>query len=128
MLKTDVAEIDDQHKELFARIAAFAEAVRKEKGRDEVERLVEFMESYSNEHFATEEALLEKNGFPQLAAHKGHHDYFRRNVAAVKRQLQATQDGGQLVNKIYEMLSVWLFAHIKNMDLAWATFLKKKNT
>jgi hemerythrin len=125
-LQTDVPEIDEQHQELFRRIALFSAAIAENKGDAEIGKMVEFMAEYAELHLSTEEKLLQQHSFPQLAVHKAQHDYYRRNIAAIKQQLATAADQQELVDKVYQILTLWLINHIKKMDLIWAAYLKSK--
>ena len=59
-LATGNADIDDQHKRLFAAVNALFDAYRSGKERQEVEKTMEFLTAYTAKHFADEEKLQEK--------------------------------------------------------------------
>jgi hemerythrin len=50
--RTNVVMVDTQHKELFRRINSLHEAMLQGKGRDEVAKLIQFLDSYTRDHFA----------------------------------------------------------------------------
>jgi len=51
-LSIGVAEIDNQHKELFKRINNLLDAISQGKGKQELFAVLEFLEDYSKFHFA----------------------------------------------------------------------------
>ena len=56
-LKIGVPLIDSEHKELCDRIDRLFAACSQGKGRDEIMKTVEFLESYTIKHFSDEEKL-----------------------------------------------------------------------
>lgn len=59
-----VEEIDSQHKELFKRIRDLLDACSQNKGRQEVSKMIDFLEEYVDIHFTSEEKLHVKNLYP----------------------------------------------------------------
>lgn len=67
-LAIGVAEIDDQHKELFSRFDSLLTACNEGKGRGEVLRVLLFLDDYIKSHFAAEERLQLKHDYPGYPA------------------------------------------------------------
>ena len=67
-LSTGVAEIDNQHKELFRRINDLFDACNQGKGKSEVAGVMEFLESYVVEHFGKEENYMKNTAMPAIPA------------------------------------------------------------
>jgi hemerythrin len=63
-LETGIDEIDDQHRELFNRIDKLELAMYSGKGAAELKQLVEFLLSYVDEHFGSEERVMLDAGYP----------------------------------------------------------------
>ena len=62
-LATSVGEIDDQHKELFDRVNSLLAAIGLNKGRQEMEQVIQFLTEYVVLHFGTEERYMQKFGY-----------------------------------------------------------------
>ncbi len=125
-LKIGVKQIDEQHREMFAEFNKLAQAVRAEKGADEVGRMVEFCAKYTLEHFNAEENIMEKYDFPRFGWHKKAHDEFATDVVKVIRDYEAGGKDSQLALEIVEKLDEWIRHHIKNMDKELADHLRSK--
>ena len=63
-LATGVTEIDNQHKEIFSRLGQLYAACSEGRGKEEVLRLILFLEEYVKEHFSAEERLQMRHGYP----------------------------------------------------------------
>ena len=78
--------IDEQHKEIFARVERLREAM--ERGDPtEVTRLLDFLGRYVVEHFSAEEAVMVSSRFPRHDAHRAQHANFVRDWVAMKQEV-----------------------------------------
>jgi hemerythrin len=120
-------KIDEQHQELFRRLAALLEAMMKS-DKSEVGRLFDFLASYVVEHFGTEEKLMQDHAFPGYQAHKAAHEKFVADYLALKKSLDATggAGGAALTIKVQNWCADWLKQHIAGTDQALATFLASR--
>ncbi|MBI3754488.1 MAG: hemerythrin family protein [Deltaproteobacteria bacterium] len=118
--------IDNQHKELLRRINALLDACSQGKGKDEVGRVIKFLEDYITVHFNAEEAIQKKNGYPDYETHKGLHDEFRKNFSELKKRFENEVVGLYLVLLTNRTVVDWLINHIGRIDKALGSFLKKQ--
>lgn len=125
-LATGNETIDNQHRELFSRINAFALAIAQEADMDELEPILKFMNEYVAYHFAAEEKLLSANGYPDLAIHQSQHAFFVRNVKNIERAYAVKGPCKEVSDLVYTNVTSWLVAHIEKADGAWGLWLKKK--
>lgn len=63
-LATKVDEIDSQHRELFKRINDLLDACNQGRGKEEVQKVIRFLEEYVATHFGEEEKYMEKYNYP----------------------------------------------------------------
>jgi hemerythrin len=124
-LSIGVAEIDGQHKELFSRFNALLEACNQGKGREEVRRLLLFLNDYIKTHFAAEEALQIRHKYPGYAAHKEQHDSFIHKIDEFARQFNSEGATISLVIQVNQTLVNWLIEHIRKVDQALGEYLQK---
>lgn len=120
-----VTEIDNQHKELFNRFGKLASACSEGKGKEEVLRLLLFLEDYIKEHFAAEEKLQMRHGYPHYAAHKAEHTKFISDVAKLETEFRMEGATLSLVILTNKTLSSWLIQHIKRTDMEFASYLRE---
>jgi len=117
--------IDGQHQELFRRAAALIEAMQNAHGKDEVARLLPYLESYVVEHFAAEERLMTSHHYPKMAEHVGEHRKFVEDFVALKAEL-AKGATTSLTVKTTNFIGGWLRAHIAKTDQALGAFLNSR--
>ncbi|TAN41784.1 MAG: bacteriohemerythrin [Nitrospirae bacterium] len=123
-LATGVTIIDDQHKELFRRINALLEACSRGKGKEEIARVIQFLEDYVISHFSEEEERMQQSSYPAYAEHKAQHEEFKRNFAEVKQLFETNGPAVFVVIKTNHVVIDWLKAHIKRIDRAFGAFLQ----
>jgi len=125
-LSTSVGEIDNQHKELIERINRLLAAFARTTGREEMERIVQFLTDYVVLHFGTEERYMQKFGYTNFTQHKAQHELFVRAFRRVRDRLFADKTDPQLMEDTRQLVVDWLVNHIKLSDRALGLFLKHK--
>ncbi len=123
-LATGVETIDDQHKEIFRRADRLSAACSEGKGKEEVLKLVEFLEDYIKEHFAAEERLQMRNAYPDYASHKALHTQFVAEVARLTTALKEEGATLPLVIMTNKTVTSWLVQHISKIDMEFASYLR----
>ena len=124
-LATGVTEIDNQHREIFRRVDKLSTACGEGKGKDEVLRLLLFLEEYIKEHFAAEEKLQMRQAYPEYAAHKSQHSRFIADVARLTAEFRAEGATLSLVIMTNKTLASWLVQHITQADKQFAKYLRE---
>jgi hemerythrin len=121
-LTLGIASMDEQHRHLVEIIKEFADAAQKGKGSRMMNKILDELVGYTQEHFADEERLLTEAGFPQLAQHQAQH---RQLIQKVERfQFDFNQSGNCVTGKVEEFLTSWLTSHILGDDKAYAEYLQ----
>ena len=123
-LATGVSEIDNQHKEIFARFDKLFAACSEGRGKDEVLALLNFLQDYVKEHFTAEERLQLRHGYPDYAEHKGEHARFIADVARQSAELKAAGATLSLVIMTNKTLTSWLSKHIRKRDMEVAAYVR----
>ncbi len=116
-LRTGVHLVDSQHQELFRQINGLHEAMTLGKGREEVAKLIQFLDNYTKKHFAEEERLMEQRKCPVAEANKMAHKQLLERLAQLKAQFEQQKTGTTVTMEIYRLMSEWLVRHIKAIDL-----------
>ncbi len=119
-------EIDNQHKELFKRINQMLEACTQGKGKEVLNEIIGFLESYVVTHFGTEEALMKQYNYPDYLNHKKQHEQFIQSFMGLKNELATTGPGTHIVVMTNRTVVNWLNGHIRNVDKLLGAFLKDK--
>jgi hemerythrin len=120
-LDTGIDVIDKQHQRIVDYLNELNEA--NDTGNHEAtNHVLNELVDYTLTHFAFEEELQEKAGYPFLKAHKRVHEIFVKRVA----EFQARAAAGQNVApELLSMLKIWLVNHIKGDDADYAESVKK---
>ncbi len=128
-LSVGVEEIDDQHKELFRRINALVDAIRRGECKDVIDGVLKFLEDYAVVHFAEEEAHMVRHRYPEYTLHKAQHAIYLKALMDLKRQAaQPRAHGGsyELSVMTNQVVVDWIIAHIANVDKKLGEFLKSR--
>jgi hemerythrin len=124
ILLTGVEEIDDQHRELFARVDRLLEASRARRGKEEVSSLLDFLAGYVVEHFASEEGRMAAALYPELERHVEDHRQFASELEALRREVRAEGPTPLLVIRVGTRVTEWLRDHIYRTDRSFGEWLR----
>lgn len=124
-LATGVDKVDDQHKELFARINRLLDACMSGKGVDEVNNTLDFLMRYVVEHFETEEAAMRRAHYAGYDVHRRLHANFRAEVEKMAHEIRAEGIGRAAVVKVNQTVVAWLNDHIRKADRVMAQALRE---
>jgi|WetSurMetagenome_2_1015567.scaffolds.fasta_scaffold00222_27 hemerythrin len=120
-LNTGIEVIDDQHKRIVNYLNELNDA--NDKGDSQItNRVLNELVDYTLTHFAFEEELQEKAGYPFLRAHKRVHDIFTKRIAEFQKRAVA---GENVAPELLSMLKIWLVNHIKGDDADYAESVRK---
>lgn len=125
-LAIGVDQIDSQHKELLGRIDGLFEACNKGKGKEEVTKVIDYLEDYVVTHFSDEEALQRKYGYPEYNSHKMLHTQFIKDFGTLKQSLDKEGVTPSLIIRMNKLLIDWLLNHIKKTDKVLGAYIKQK--
>lgn len=120
-----VKKIDEQHKHLFDMINEAHDSAGSVSDEEVLNKLIAGMDEFANTHFAMEEGLMEKHGYPKTDEHKRQHNDFRMRTMITKTMQPG--EGAELnAIKVFQYLADWLNDHILEIDMEMADFLKDK--
>jgi methyl-accepting chemotaxis protein len=118
--------VDDQHARLFDAINGLLAACAAGRGRDELQKSLDFLSDYTVKHFFDEEQLLKKHGFSDFDQHHGFHEAFKKTVRDLSREFIMRGASAEIIETVKSKIGAWLVEHIKGQDFRWAAELKKK--
>lgn len=116
--------IDSQHRRIMDYVNDLHDSIQ----NSDVELVYEVMErlkDYTFDHFAFEEQLMEKAGYPLLEPHVQVHQRFCSRVDELNDQLKEGKDPFGVARKTRTELSRWLIEHIKHEDQNYAALVRK---
>jgi len=111
-LETGIDVIDKQHR----RIVDYLNELNSANSTGDLavtNHVLNELVDYTITHFAFEEELQEKAGYPFLRAHKRVHEIFVKRVAEFQTR---AANGENVAAEILTMLQTWLINHIKGDD------------
>jgi len=121
-LLTGIPGIDDQHRELLAIAGKVLERGALQLDDEVVDRLVPYLTSYAEYHFAAEELTMKVFRFPGLKAHRERHDRFRERFRRLVEAAHPGDASGEVRNVMSFLLAL-LLHHFRTDDRALAGFL-----
>ena len=122
-LLTGNALIDSEHRELFAAVNNLMDACAQGKGRDQIQKTVQFLEDYVAKHFRDEEGLQTKSNYPGYPAHKQFHDGYRRKLAETTQVLMREGPSVKALGDLNGVVAI-LVSHIRTEDKRLARHIK----
>ncbi|MCS3846888.1 hemerythrin [Xanthomonas campestris] len=108
--------IDHQHRrivEMINHLQVAQTSLQRLAVSDVIDELID----YTLSHFAFEEELMEEAGYPFSHAHQRVYAVFAKRVGDYRLRFQAGED---ISDELRNMLSRWLFNHIRGDDQAYA--------
>lgn len=118
--------IDEQHKELFARINELHEAIESKRNANEIDMVFTFLESYVVAHFGMEQSLMEKRDYAEKDAHLAKHSHFIEEFSKIRNSFNSHTDSEEAwsdAKAMENLLKDWLIHHIKTVDKKLGEFL-----
>lgn len=115
-----VREFDNQHRTLVDQINVLHQSLLENRGRDAQEAILEAIVTYTREHFAAEERLMQRYRYPGYSEHKLQHDELTAKALELQERFRDT--GLVLSLEILTFLKDWLKEHILGLDKEYGTF------
>jgi hemerythrin len=122
-LATGIPDIDRQHEQLLANVAALRTAAR----TGDValaEGVLAYLERYAGEHFAAEEQAMWRGGYPDLDAHWSLHLAFATELARRQAEYRGSPARAALLADLGRWMDDWLEEHVQGADAEMARFLR----
>jgi len=123
-LATGIARIDEQHQELYANVARLHQTM-KEGRLGDLHVVLDFLQRYAVEHFATEEHEMVAAAYPGLADHKAAHQAFVGEFLRHRRRLEFGPSAGDVMD-LSTWLGRWLREHVRHVDGEMARYLRPR--
>ena len=120
-----VAEIDDEHKEIFEVVANLQSVLTGGSGPLELRKLTQRLTWCILGHFAHEERLMRASRYGSIGWHKQSHDAARKRVGQFVLRIEQGDANAGL--QLVEYLNHWLHEHTRLADRMMAAFLRNQN-
>jgi len=121
-LATGSALIDGDHRKLISMVNALYDSLDKGQANDIMGKVLNNLIVYTTEHFAREEAEMQRIKYAASLSHKSEHTKLLKQVL----ELKSSVDAGKKLNAVAvsSFLSGWLRNHIMTVDTKLAAALK----
>jgi hemerythrin len=126
-LETGNQMIDAQHKQLFAAINDLIRTCESGKGKDELKKSMDFLNSYTIKHFFDEEQLQQQHKYPDYENHKKYHEGFKKEVRDLSVELIMKGASDSLLKDVQVKIGDWLVTHIKGQDIKVAAHIRSRS-
>jgi len=116
--------LDEQHKNilrLLNRIQAHADAPS---DSEEISELLTQMTNYANEHFRTEEDLMQMYDYPDFSSHRREHLLYWKKTAELAMDILHGKTAISL--EMLSFLRQWWTHHVLKVDKKYKTFFEEK--
>lgn len=115
-LSVGIAEIDRQHKQLIDQLNKLVDAMHQNRGKDEIQQIVWFLDLYVSQHFGFEEGCMNRYRCPVASQNANAHAQFIATLKEIKEELNKKGSSLALAIKVNEQLLDWFVNHIKRID------------
>jgi hemerythrin len=118
-----IARLDKQHQRLFELMSELDAGLRSGQAASRLDQIMNSLVGNAFAHFVTEESLMEKHGFPELAEHQAAHAAFREEIAGfmIDQKLRS----GIPVDILFYTQS-WMKQHVLNFDKKYVAYLNER--
>lgn len=117
-LDIGVAAMNDEHHGLLDIMNELYDAHAAGKQGAAINALVAKLGAACTEHFAHEEAYMQRVGYPGFDSHKLLHTKLLTRYGELAAQMRA--GGGKTNDEFFQFLKFWLNSHIKGVDTKYA--------
>lgn len=127
-LAVGVEEIDNQHRELIAHTNALLDSVAEGTSEGEILNLLGFLKRYINEHFSTEEKIMNENldmDSEYVKHHLAEHTAFNRDIVELTKDIDEWKANSEHIDEFSHWLANWYLNHIMNTDKQLGELLKR---
>jgi hemerythrin len=117
-----IRQIDEEHQRLFGFAESLHRAMLDGKGTAALAKLHGDLVNYTVYHFAHEEHLMERIGYPDYRQHLQEHENLRSRVRAIQDRLVSGEI--TMTIEVMQFLMAWLNRHITTSDYRIGSYIK----
>ena len=124
-LEVGDSAIDADHRRMMDLIATLETAASRPGECGHVGRTLAELAQLTAEHFAREEALQDRIGFPDRDAHRASHDMLLKRLDSIMAHYSVGSDDVRagIVRTLGDSLATWLITHITNSDMEFKPYM-----
>lgn len=110
------------HEEEIRIINEFHDAVVA-KDREKIDELFKVVQFDVEDHFSTEEAMMEESNFYAMQMHKSEHDTMRKKLAQLQASWESNREPEEIQRFLEDEFKHWLVLHVARWDSETAMHL-----
>ena len=118
--KLGIDEVDNEHIKLVEMLNAVHALIREGKKDEARVYFSETLSAYVVEHFANEEAFMERMGYPELEDHKKIHENFKKSFSELLPKIESFDD--RSFRMALTDAFTWIISHIGKTDKKYAKY------
>lgn len=119
-----IVSIDEDHARLVEIVSKLYGVVLESKSAEALAEVFDELKTYTDYHFAHEEELLTKAGYPGLAEHRAGHALMARRLTEYRTQLRDRYDASLAADMLHH-LKQWITGHIMTADREASQYLAR---
>ena len=123
-LATGIYEIDQQHKNIFAKVDEIL-ALDTSMDFEAIKEKFGFLISYVTEHFSKEEAVMINSYYDGFKEHREKHTYLVNQIYELNLEFKKNIITEEALDSIKLLIVEWLVKHIDEDDRAMADYIKQ---
>jgi hemerythrin-like metal-binding protein len=121
-----VPAIDKDHRNLFELIDTLNRALDKKLSKEKIAKAITGLIQYTEGHFAREERVMARYGYPGIGKHRVQHRNLELLVHAIYNVFIEDPDSID-PQKLMKFLNHWLVDHIIRVDMDYAKYIEKSH-
>ncbi len=121
----DVA-IDSHHGKILLQYKMLADAVRDGNSTVMINKLANFLEHYTNEHFDAEDLIMLQYRYPEIKEHRREHQEFEDSIKELKKRLDEEGATRNLAVAATGLLYRYIINHMNKTDKDLALYLRER--
>lgn len=122
---TGIDSIDQQHMTLFKALNDLHRSMELGTGKEELIKMIIFLEEYTITHFRDEEQLMMERHYPELDIQKQEHQQFLNDFNEFRQTMETEGTSMKLVLNVFSRLSNWLAEHISEKDRKMGEYIRQ---
>ena len=119
-----VEKLDQQHQMFFSLINKLEDLTTHDTFLDELPRLLNEIVEYATLHFKSEEDLLNKINYPDLASHRAEHENIKKDIYMECKRVIEREPTAMDVMWLYNYMNNWIKHHILEVDMMYVEAFK----
>jgi hemerythrin-like metal-binding protein len=123
-LATGDREVDRHHREVVDQINSFFRRMMHDEGQDAAIEAIAMLSRTMTEHFAEEEAAMDRIHYAGAAQHRAAHQRFITDFDRLKREVEAGSPDA--ARSLFEFCAMWFTDHLRRADRELAVAVREK--